>query len=361
MQDQRYEDDCVSISVALNPHPDRFSLSFDKDRRCVTVKRLDATHGWGQDLSLVLLDKASGRRRVLKVGPSSFNSVEVSVEEGLDLEASFRMPFSDFERVLPERRKAYIAIATIPSRAGSESFLSNLRSLASEQTLPADGVFVTVSDNYRRLGGRGVSEADLGRIRSVPGVEVITMEDMGPASKYLGPLIYKRDQIKGSLLIVADDDRMYSRNLVRNFSAGMRLFPRMRFAAGDGLLYFRQDYMSMSENYVRFEVRRNNHGFAGFFGFCLKVEGMDDIVQFHQEMLGSVKGAFYHDDGMIRSYANFKGEDMLMLTHRGPDVISKEPPDALCQNTPINRNHVESEMFRLAATPGFLKNTISQL
>lgn len=359
MQAQKYEDDFVSISVAAHPYPDRFSISFDRENKSIKVQRLDRGEGWGQDLCLWFYDKVAKRRRTIRVGPSSFNVVSVSVDRSDDLNVFFRMPAERFEGAIPERRKAYICLATIPSRARTESFFSNLRSLVEDQTFPVEKVFVTVSDSYKRLGGKGIDERSLGRMRSLKGVEVITMEDLGPASKYLGPLIYRRDEIEGSLLVVVDDDRIYNRHMVRNFSVGFRLFQNMRFAAGDGLLYFRPEYRSMNDNSVGFEVRMNNHGFAGFYGFCIKVEGVEDIVDFHAKILGSIPKAFYHDDGMIRAYVHFKGEDMLMLHHKGPEVIHAEPPDALCQNGAINRDQIEAEMFRLASNPEFLNGQTS--
>lgn len=341
------KDEGVEIDVQPHPHPDRFDLSFDPVSRAVTVRRVDQATGWGQDLALVL--REGGESRLVRVGPSPSNVAVVSSDAEDASEVSFRVGRPSEASMFPRHRKAYVALATIPSRASSPQFIENLRWLSEGQTLRPERVFVTVAHRYKRLGGSSIPSDALDRIRSVDRVEVIEAEDFGPASKYLGPLTQRAGELEGNLLAVVDDDRMYSRNLLRHFSIGFNIFGGMRFAAGDGLAYFRPEYERMDDCSVRFEVRRNNHGFAGFFGFCLRVDGMDDLVGFHREMLNRVEGAFYHDDGMIRSYVAHKGEDMLMLEHRGCDRISVEPPDALCRTTPFDRNAVEAEMMSVVA------------
>ena len=78
MQVDGYEDDLVRISVADNPHPDRFAISFDRNRHELTVRRVDSDEGWGQNLMLNLVEKSTGRKRTLCVGPSATNGASVS-------------------------------------------------------------------------------------------------------------------------------------------------------------------------------------------------------------------------------------------------------------------------------------------
>ena len=52
-------------------------------------------------------------------------------------------------------------------------------------------------------------------------------EDLGPASKYLGPLMNYYQLLKDNILVVIDDDRKYGKNLIRNFNIGYNSFPNI--------------------------------------------------------------------------------------------------------------------------------------
>lgn len=76
-----WEDDNFSVSVRPNEFHDVFHLERDgKDR--IAVTRLDAPGGWGQNLSLTVLNKRTGRKRGVRVGPSDHN--RKSAELALD-------------------------------------------------------------------------------------------------------------------------------------------------------------------------------------------------------------------------------------------------------------------------------------
>lgn len=59
------------ISVPENPHPDEFDFSLGPDGRTAVVRRTDSDGGWGQNLTLSVVDKPSGRKKTVRVGPSA--------------------------------------------------------------------------------------------------------------------------------------------------------------------------------------------------------------------------------------------------------------------------------------------------
>lgn len=73
-----YEDDNFSISVRPHDFPDVFHLERDSSGG-ICVSRLDASLGWGQNLALTVTNKASGRKRNVRVGPSESNKKSVAL------------------------------------------------------------------------------------------------------------------------------------------------------------------------------------------------------------------------------------------------------------------------------------------
>ena len=179
-------------------------------------------------------------------------------------------------------------------------------------------------------------------------------EDHGPASKYLGPLTQKIDDIEESLMVVVDDDRFYNKNLLRNFRLGFGLFPDFRFATGDGSLYFERNYPEMRDDFVEFHIRKNMVQLAGFYGFCIRVREMQELVDYHMTILNRVPKSFWHDEGITHAYLAVKGEEVLILKHRGCCRIGSEPPDALCRTTKFSRGAIEEEIVSVTLKEGLL-------
>lgn len=65
----QYEDDRLSVTVKEHEFADIFHLNLESPEE-ISVMRIDEIAGWGQDLSLIVSDKSTGRSKLLKVGPS---------------------------------------------------------------------------------------------------------------------------------------------------------------------------------------------------------------------------------------------------------------------------------------------------
>lgn len=345
MQSNKYSDEKVEISVVENKHPDKFSLSFNKDSETILIKRIDKNGGWGQNLRLIFLDKSSGKTKELEVGPSAKNIISISTKSNGIFRISIVVEDDVVSKRFPAKKDAYMALATIPSRIVRPIFFQQIERLLNDQVLPVKKLFVTISDDYKRFGSISVDAISLEKLKSYERVDVIIAEDHGPASKYLGPLIHRKDEISGSLMVVVDDDRFYNPNLVKNFMMGFDLFPHCKFATGDWGRYFQPDYSRIKDNFVEYSIKRGPVHVAGFFGFGMIVDDMDEFVMYNRSILNGVPKSFWHDEGIIYAYLGIKKEEVIILNHLGCNKITKEAPNALCLNTKFPRGYIEKEIF----------------
>lgn len=74
-----YEDEYFSISIGESPYSDEFCVSFCPSKFLFTVTRVDRDSGWDQDLKIFAVEKKSGRRKTVRVGPSAINNVAVDL------------------------------------------------------------------------------------------------------------------------------------------------------------------------------------------------------------------------------------------------------------------------------------------
>ena len=122
--------------------------------------------------------------------------------------------------------KIYIGLTTIPSRINI--LMNNLKHFIKNQNYDYEKILITIPKNYRRFKNT-IDEKSIELLKANKRIEIIYIEnDYGPASKYLGPLI--NDYIKNDdLLIIIDDDRIYIKNLIKNFVTAYRSFPEYSF------------------------------------------------------------------------------------------------------------------------------------
>ena len=78
-------------------------------------------------------------------------------------------------------------------------------------------MFITIPQKYKRFNTK-IDNEIINQLQDIPKVILIKIkDDYGPASKYLGPLMNYYQLLRGNILVVIDDDRKYSKNLLRNF------------------------------------------------------------------------------------------------------------------------------------------------
>ena len=320
---------------ANNKFVDKFELHFSEDNNIICIRRIDEPKGWGQKLQIFLYNKNLNKSKILFIGSSDKNEI--------------------FKKIDPQIRKCYIALTTIPSRVKLPVFFENINNLLENQTYPIENLFITIAKKYKRFD-ETISDDIIERIKNIPKVILIILdEDLGPSSKYMGPFINYYDLLKDNLLIIVDDDRIYNKNLVKNFATGYNSFPNITFSSGNWVEYFHKDYQLFKEDEIDFFIKKERNtpnfsfgdGVGGFFGFCIKVQNLEQFINYNYMILDKVKDSFFHDEGIILGYLKYMSEEILYLKHKGCNFIKNEMVDALCVSGLCNREKVERDIFNI--------------
>lgn len=330
-----YESDNYIISINENKFDDIFTIIFYEENSTIYIKRLDDTEGWGQILFLKIYDIKNNNNYIIHIGSSKYNQIYKKIDLTI--------------------RKCYIALTTIPTRIQLPIFFENLKDMVNNQTYPIENIFITIPKKYKRFK-ETVPDNIIEELQILPKIIIIELdEDLGPASKYLGPLIKYYDTIKDQILIIIDDDRKYNKNLVKNFTIAYNSYPEIKFSSGLWSSYFDKDYTNISLDYLDFNIynEKNNNkfyygqGLGGFFGFALKINNLEDFIKYNLYILSRIPKSFFHDEGIILGYLKYNEEKILYLLHYGCNFIKEELADALCNSNLVNRGSIEKQILKL--------------
>lgn len=330
-----YESENYIITLHENKFNDIFMIFFYEDNNTIYIKRTDVNEGWGQILFLKIYDIKNNNNYIIYIGSSKHNNIYKKIDLTI--------------------RKSYIAMTTIPTRIQLPIFLENLKDIINNQTYPIENIFITIPNKYKRFK-EIVPDHIIQELEILPKVIIIELEeDLGPASKYLGPLIKYYDIIKDQILIIIDDDRKYNKNLVKNFTIAYNSFPEIVFSSGLWSSYFNKDYNTISDDYLNFSIynEKNNNkfyqgqGLGGFFGFALKVNNLENFIKYNLYILSRISKSFFHDEGIILGYLKYNEEKILYLSHYGCNFIKEELADALCNSNLVNRGNIEKQILKL--------------
>ena len=339
-----FESELYILTLYQNVFSDNFLLKICEEMTLtyIYIKRLDKNGGWGQELKLNILNKMTNHNCIIYIGPSKINEF--------------------YRKIDLTPRKCFAALTTIPSRIVEPIFIENLLNFIECQTYPFENIFITIAQNYKRFKEHVPSEI-IQKLSDIPKVILIIIEnDYGPASKYLGPLLNYYELLDNNLLVIIDDDRKYNKNLVRNFVIGAQSFPYITYSSGLWKCYFDKDYKSWNDELLEmtlFKENRNDNSFpmgcslGGFFGFCIKITGLDDFIHYNLKILERVDKAYLHDEGIILGFLKSREEEILYLKHRGCNVIEKELSNALCESNAINRKKMEKQILMTTILEGF--------
>ena len=260
-----------------------------------------------------------------------------------------------YKKIDISQRKCFISLSTIPSRIILPQFINNIKDLVNCQTYPIENIFIVIPKKYKRFDMKIPNEI-INSLLSIDKVIILYIEiDYGPASKYLGPLLNYKEQLKDNILIVIDDDRKYNENLLRHFVTAYNSYPNITFASGLWKEYFDNRYKDMDHNYLEIEIykERNNNkfyhgqGLGGFFGFAIKVSNIEKFINYNILILGRIPKSFYHDEGIILGYLKYMEETIIYLKHYGCNLIEEELVDALCNSNLVDRGKIEKDILML--------------
>jgi hypothetical protein len=329
--------DYEKYTITLNnfKHNDIFNIKYYEDSETIYIKRLDSNEGWGGNLILNILDKNNSKNFIIHIGSSITNEI--------------------YKKITLIERKVYIALTTIPSRIKLLQFFENIQNLINTQTYPIEKIFITIPQNYKRFT-EPISDKIINKLKDIEKIEIISItNDLGPASKYLGPLLNKYEELEENILIIIDDDRFYNKNLIQHFVIGYNSYPNIVFSSGFWKEYFNKNYQYLDEEYINMHIFRENNiskfyygqGLGGFFGFALRVHQLEEFIQYNIKILERLPKSFYHDEGIILGYLKYKEENILYLNHKGCNYIENEMVDALCKSNLVDRGLIEKEILQV--------------
>ena len=244
-----------------------------------------------------------------------------------------------------------LAMTTIPPRASSSHFLDCLKRLRDSQTRPFHKLFLTIPRAYRRFPGTGLDKTVLEALEGIEWIDVIHIEeDHGPASKFLGPLLHRRQEVmEATGMIVIDDDRDYAPTMVERYEHFFRDHPSVAIATGNQELYFhRLLYPTLGPDFLDIRPSRTRR-VSGFMSFGISSstsEVLDDLCCYTLQVLKAVPESFYHDEGILWVYLHARDLKVYNINHPFVASIEEEAPQALCENTPTPRAQIEDAVLR---------------
>jgi hypothetical protein len=330
-----FESENYVITLYEKIYDDIFNINFFEDNNTLYIKRIDKNDGWGQHLKLDIFNKKINHNFIIYVGPSKNNDI--------------------YKKIDLEIRKCYVSLTTIPSRIKLPIFKQNVLHFLNNQDYPIENMFIVISKKYNRFNEK-ISDDLITDLQKIPKIVVILLdEDLGPASKYMGPLLTCYNILKNNLLIIIDDDRIYNKNLIRNFVIGYNSFSNITFSSGNYKSYFDKDYIKMDDDFFEYNIykEKNNYNFffgqglGGFFGFCIKVNGLKTFIQYNFDILKRLEKSIFHDEGIILGYLKKKEELIIYVNHRGCNFIDEEMIDALCKSNLVDRGKIEKEILQV--------------
>ena len=330
-----YDSEKYIITIYENNYQDLFLINFYEDNNTIFIKRIDTNTGWGQILKLNVLDIENNHDFIIYIGNSNSNEIYKKIDLTI--------------------RKCYVSLTTIPTRIKLDIFKDNVNDFLKNQTYPIEKMFIVIANKYKRFPEK-IPDNIINDLKKNFKICIITLdEDLGPASKYMGPLMEYENILKNNLLVIIDDDRKYNKNLIKNFVIGYNSYPDIKFSSGKWDEYFNKEYINMNDNFLEFQLYKesNNNkfyfgqGLGGFFGFCIKVENIQKFVEYNNIILKKVHKSIFHDEGIIIGYLKYNREVILYLKHKGCNVIEEELVDALCNSNLVDRGKIEKEILKL--------------
>lgn len=333
MSDILYDSNKYTIRLLNNKFTDdKFQIKLYDD--LLSIQRIDTKCGWYQDLVFNLYNKLECKNKLLHIGKSDLNELSVPIDMGLQ-QTSPSIPIC-------------VGMAAVPPRFNAEDFLYRIDHILYGQTYEVDKLYITVPKVFNRFQ-ECLSLSVLDKLRTNAKIEIIETDiDYGPASKFLGPLIYKRADIYNKFLVLLDDDRYYNNNLIENLFEAHKTQPSIEMITSDWLLFFDQNYIDLSNNYfkTRIEKRYMPGGFTGFALHLTDRRTIDSIVEYTLDKLNNIKDAFLHDEGILLGYIYKYNTDIMVVSHKSTyDTKRSEEHYALCTNGWIRKN-IENNIIK---------------
>ena len=344
-----YEDSIQTISQLYDTfHCDRFcivSAQKEDNQEDLWIYRIkigelyESFQEWGQDLVLNVFTKKDHKNRLVNVGPwvgHETNRLKLLPATPQHISSSI---------------SAFVGMATVPSRFNQPEFLLRLQHLLFSQSYPIAKLFITIPKTYKRFN-ETISADRIKEIESIDKrIEIILVEDdLGPALKYLGPILYKKDQIQNHALCIVDDDQFYSNYLIGHFMEILESHKDVDYICTDEHYWFNAAHeYTRNINAISSIVERSPHRPAGFAGFMIVMNSSNmGLGPYTLEVLNGVQNVFCHDEGILFGYQHKQNSKSLVIAHKGSIYYSIGHDDANClwKTSGHLRDGLEADTFR---------------
>jgi hypothetical protein len=242
----------------------------------------------------------------------NLNFYDDGVDESVKVAASFTRPVSGFTQSI----KCYVSMTTTPDRFyakiinGVDPFIDTLNSLLTQTKMP-DKIIISLCNTYKRQFEEVVTPQQkhnrINDIKSIsPRIEIIETDDLGPATKILGLMAYNdryRFINSDDLIIVVDDDTVYSRDLVRFHVMGYQLYNCDIVALDqDALIRSWEPYTF--NTFDTFYTDEYMGFLYGWLSFSVKYQALSGMRTFYSDIVTNFPDVFYHDDLIFTLYAH---------------------------------------------------------
>lgn len=208
--------------------------------------------------------------------------------------------------------KCYVSLTTNPSRFYTDDFIEVLKCLSNQTILP-DKIYLSICSKYvRKFTDFKTDTEQIARIEYIkqrfPLVEVIEgSTDRGPATKLLGLLEFNKTANilrENDLIIVTDDDMLYSRDLVSSHLMCYHLYNCDVIAVNEAQMIrsWNPYTFNLSDTFYLDQYNGFLYGWLSFAITYRAVKIKNDIEQFYLDIMKKFPDVFYHDDLLFSLY-----------------------------------------------------------
>ena len=266
----------------------------------------------------------------------------------------------------------YVTLTTVPFRCNTSFFINVVEQVCIKQTIKPTMVFINIPKTYLRFKEKIDFTYINKKLKHLPNVCInITDQDRGPCTKYIDTLENINLNLNKNLLIVLDDDRIYSEKIVEDYLKGIEKFntETFNFCIGDHEKIKSPKYSFWCKNEQKWKIyntyktqyymskikdhnKRPPHtGVCGFFGYAFYNFNVQPFIKYHNNIIKNIPLAIYHDDAIVSNYINFTENKSLYIDHisceRYTDI--QEHSDCLFKSKIVDRLKINNDIYNYSS------------
>lgn len=241
-------------------------------------------------------------------------------------------------------KKIFISLSTIPPRSKTSLFYDHMTFLH-KQTIPFEKIFLCIPKQYKRFYNQYVDQDTIQRLKDFyeERMDIIEMEkDYGPSCKYLGPLLYRYNEIQNNILIIIDDDRFFDIRMNEIYKTSFEKYPKYKIITGDQDFYFQVGrYKQITTDHFLIKESIKKYP-AAFMSFALSMDiDFKPLIDYSLKIIDLVPGSFFHDEGILMNYFLAQRIPCLEIEYKFINFVDEEMQDSLVNGRFIDRKKTE--------------------